>query len=112
MKDNVVNIKTKTLSIYDTVIEYGIKSEEKLDQEFELDVLCGSCNRLPVDKELEFELENLNTKKVTGIKSNSAKVKFTLREGEKYQIRLKKNDEYKLDPLTVTAKKSTARLWR
>lgn len=110
VKDNVANIKTKTLSIYDTVIEYGKKSEEKLDQEFELDVLCGSCNRLPVDKELGFELENLNTKKVTSIKSNSAKVKFTLREGEKYQIRLKKNDEYKLDALTVTAKKVNGKI--
>ena len=110
VKDNVANIKTKTLSIYDTVIEYVKKAEEKLEQEFELDVLCGSCNRLPVDKELEFELENLNTKKVSSIKANSAKVKFTLRDGEKYQIRLKKNDEYKLDPLTVTAKKVNGKI--
>ena len=110
VKNNVANIKTKTLSIYDTVIEYGKKSEEKLDQEFELDVLCGSCNRLPVDKELEFELENLNTKKVSNFKSKSAKAKFTLREGEKYEIRLKKNDEYKLDTLKVNAKKVNGKI--
>ena len=110
VKNNVANIKTKTLSIYDTVIEYDKKSEEKLDQDFELDVLCGSCNRLPVDKALEFELENLNTKKVANLKSNSAKVKFTLREGEKYQIRLKKNDEYKLDTLTFNAKKVNGKI--
>ena len=90
VKDNVANIKTKTLSIYDTVIEYGKKSEEKLDQ--------------------DFELENLNTKKVANLKSNSAKVKFTLREGEKYQIRLKKNDEYKLDNLTFNAKKVNGKI--
>ena len=110
VKDNVANIKTKTLSIYDTVIEYVKKAEEKLDQEFELDVLCGSCNRLPVDKELEFELENLNTKKVSNFKSKSAKAKFTLREGEKYEIRLKKNDEYKLDTLKVNAKKVNGKI--
>lgn len=110
VKDNVANIKTKTLSIYDTVIEYVKKAEEKLEQEFELDVLCGSCNRLPVDKELEFELENLNTKKVSNFKSKSAKAKFTLREGEKYEIRLKKNDEYKLDTLKVNAKKVNGKI--
>ncbi len=104
VKGNVVDIKTNTLSIYDTVIEYGERSTQKQDKDFSFKVLCGSCNMIPVERELEFEVENLKTKKIDTYKSKSGKGKFNLREDQEYEIRLKENNEYQLETLTIKVK--------
>lgn len=77
-------------------------------KEFTFDVLCGSCGKTPIAKELSFEVTGNNFKKV--YKSNSGIVKFTLVENEEYTVKLVADAEYELSDIKINVKKSNGDL--
>lgn len=77
---------------------------QPVEKEFTFDVLCGSCGKTPIAKELSFEVTGNNFKEV--YKSNSGIVKFTLVENEKYTVKLLEDSDYSLKDIEITVKKS------
>ena len=82
-----------------TLPESDVKTKE-----FSVKVLCKVCNMTPVVNQLEFELENLETKEVMEFTSAQGIAKFSIENikvGQKYKITLKKNKDYQMEPFIV-----------
>ena len=82
-----------------TLPESNVKTKE-----FSFKVLCKVCDMRPVENQLDFELENLETKEVMEFSSAQGITKFSINDikvGQKYKITLKKNKDYQMDPFNV-----------
>lgn len=82
---------------------------QPVEKEFTFDVLCGSCGKTPIAKELSFEVIGKDNNKVT-YKSNSGVVKFKLVENEEYTVKLVADAEYELSDIKINVKKSNGDL--
>ena len=79
------------------------KQKVRQEQEFTFNVLCGSCGKISIAKEMNFKVEdNLGNKKI--YKSNQGIVKFNLLEGSKYQVSLQKDSDYSMDIVNIEVK--------
>ena len=79
------------------------------EQEFTFNVLCGSCGKISIAKEMNFQVEdNLGNKKI--YKSNQGIVKFNLLEGSKYQVSLQKDSDYSMDIVNIEVKNIEGKL--
>lgn len=74
-----------------------------VEKEFVFDVLCGSCGKTPIAKELGFEVIGRDNKKLL-YKSNSGIVKFKLVENEEYTVKLVEDVEYELSDTKINVK--------
>lgn len=80
-----------------------------VEKEFVFDVLCGSCGKTPIAKELGFEVIGRDNKKLL-YKSNSGIVKFKLVENEEYTVKLVEDVEYELSDTKINVKKLNGEL--
>ena len=80
-----------------------------VEKEFVFDVLCGSCGKTPIEKELSFEVIGKDSKKI--YTSNSGIVKFRLLENEKYKVKLVEDKEYELTDIEIEVKKENGKLF-
>lgn len=94
----------------DEKVDGNVNNESTLPQsdvktkEFSVKVLCKVCNLAPVVNQLDFELENLETKEVMGFTSVQGVANFSIKDikvGQKYKITLKKNKDYQKDSFNV-----------
>ena len=79
-----------------------------VEKEFVFDVLCGSCGKTPIAKELSFEVIGKDSKKI--YTSNSGIVKFRLLENENYKVKLVEDKEYELTDIEIEVKKENGKL--